>query len=271
MKNKTYLFLFAILFVNVLLGQTSVSKEINNVAGKKIQMSFNRASVKVIGWNQDKLAIKGTVSINNGEYDEHFTIDIKEQSDQVSLRTFVKDIDELPKITVIEVNGEKHYFKDNNEGRKALKAFKKSEGEDVNHWSEGVHTEINLEIYVPQATVLELESLYGDVDLEKLNGAMDVENTYGHVNALLDGGVPRNSMKLHSTYSFVDVTVPASAKMNLKLNSGYGEIYTDMNIEQDESKGERRNFGSKVNGRINGGGTPLEIEATYSNIYLRKL
>jgi len=269
MKNKTILAALFLCCTFSLVAQTSIQRNITNANGKTIVMDFNRANAKIIAWDKNEVSIKGSVSINNGDHDENFTIDIEEKSNEINIETFVKDIKNLPKMIVIRGQDEKHYFKDNAEGRKALKEFKRKTNSEYNSWSEGVHTEISLEIHVPKNSNLSIESLYGHVKLENVTSQVDVENTYGHVDVKM-GNTFSKAMKLHSTYSFVDVSLPASAKLDVKLNTGYGEIYTDLNIQQEDSSQHRRNFGSKVSGVLNGGGTPLQVEATYNNIYLRQ-
>jgi len=269
MKNETILAALLLCCTFSLTAQTSIQKKISNTSGKKILMDFNRANAKIIAWDKNEVSIKGSVSINNGDHDENFTIDIEEKSNEINITTFVKGIKNLPKMIVIKGEEEKHYFKDNTEGRKALKEFKRKSNGKYNSWSEGVHVEINLEIHVPKNSNLSIESLYGHVDLENITSQVNVENTYGHVDVKM-GNTFTKTMTLHSTYNFVDVSLPASAKLDVKLNTGYGEIYTDLNIQQEDSSQHRRNFGSKVSGVLNGGGTPLHVEATYNNIYLRQ-
>ena len=270
MKNKAILILTLLFCVNIIYAQTSVKKNITNVGSKTITMDFNRADVKIITWDKNEIDIKGSVSINQGDHDENFILDVKETSSSISIKTKIKDIDKLPKITVIQKDGEKHYFKDNAEGKKALKEFKRSNSGSYNSWSNGVFTEISLEIYVPKSSKLSSESLYGDIMLENISAQVDIKNTYGHVDIVFADTPLNQPIKLHSTYDFVDVSLPASAKLDLNLNSGYGEILTDMSIKQVNPSKSRKNFGSKVNGSLNGGGTRLEVEATYNNIYLRK-
>jgi len=269
MKNKTILAALFLCCTFTLIAQTSIQKNIANANGKKIIMDFNRASAKIIAWDKNEVSIKGSVSINNGDHDENFIIDIQEKSNEINIQTFVKNIDNLPKMIVIKNGDEKHYFRDTKEGKKALKEFKSKNEGHYNSWSEGIHTEITLEIHVPKNSNLSIESLYGHVDLENVTSQVNVENTYGHVDVKM-GNTFSKMMKLHSTYNFVDVSLPASAKLDLNLNTGYGEIYTDLNIQQNDPAQHRKNFGAKVSGSLNGGGTPLQVEATYNNIYLRQ-
>ena len=152
----------------------------------------------------------------------------------------------------------------------------------------------------------------GGVEIRDLRGALDVSSTktirlqnvmgpvaanamYGDIIAVWDRA-PTEEVRLHSTYANVDVSLPASAKVDVRFSTSYGEMFTDFNIqvksntvpEPEETdrqvrvfpSGGDRNFtfdfrsgGERkqgLTGSINGGGPLLALTATYKNIYLRK-
>jgi hypothetical protein len=74
-----------------------------------------------------------------------------------------------------------------------------------------------------------------------------------------------------SIYGYVDVTLPATTKANLKLSTSYGEILVAPEFKIEiEKQGDMVRYSDRVNGKINGGGMSIDIRSDYSKIYLRK-
>jgi hypothetical protein len=81
----------------------------------------------------------------------------------------------------------------------------------------------------------------------------------------------KGSISIHSIYDFVDVSLPAGAKANIGIETPYGDIYSDVDINvATTDKGMRVISGSKLKGTVNGGGVDLRLTSSYENIYLRK-
>jgi hypothetical protein len=65
----------------------------------------------------------------------------------------------------------------------------------------------------------------------------------------------------------VDVTLPSTAKANLKLRSDNGEIHTSFELQLlRPTLGPNRT----LTGTINGGGPDLDLRTLNGNIYIRK-
>jgi hypothetical protein len=170
---------------------------------------------------------------------------------------------------------------------------------------------VNVTLQVPAATSLELKSVNGgQITVEGVNGSIDVNNvngaiqitdvggpvvahaTNGRVTATLRQIAADKPMSFTSFNGNVDVTVPASAKANLKLRSDRGDVYTDFDVQttaapsQSSSRdADRRRDDTRdarggtryrlevdraIYGTINGGGADFELRTFNGNIYLRK-
>lgn len=69
----------------------------------------------------------------------------------------------------------------------------------------------------------------------------------------------------------IDITVAQKKGVDFKAKTISGEIYSDLDISYPEGKeGLRQIVGMNVSGRINEGGTAMELETISGNIYLRK-
>jgi hypothetical protein len=159
----------------------------------------------------------------------------------------------------------------------------------------------NLEIQVPAKTNLALSTVNGNsITVEGVEGDVEVSNTNGHVRLSgLMGSVVAHShngnlfavfrelsgnkpMSFTSMNGNIDVTLPPSAKANLRIRTDNGEGRTDFElqrlpgpapkIEDDRTRGGQGRIitDTTINATINGGGTDLELRTLNGNILIRK-
>lgn len=179
--------------------------------------------------------------------------------------------------------------------------------------SGGILRRANVLVQVPPATSLVLSTVTGGaVTVDGINGSIEVNNVNGSIRITDAGGpviahatngrvvvtlkqvVAGKPMSFTSFNGNVDVTLPASAKANLKLRSDRGDVYTDFDIQttnppprtatrpNDDRDDRARDRDSRDNpryrvemdraiyGSINGGGADFELRTFNGNIYLRK-
>jgi hypothetical protein len=120
---------------------------------------------------------------------------------------------------------------------------------------------------------LEIKSEYGSVYLDNVTGPVVCNATYGKVKATFDQVNQSKPISIVATYSAVDVSLPENTKADVKLESSYGNIYSDITLVQEKNSDsdDWGQWGGKtVNGKINGGGVEIYLKSPYSNIYLRK-
>ncbi len=124
---------------------------------------------------------------------------------------------------------------------------------------------------------LDVTMHYHKVKLTNTYGPLSINTIYGSIEAAFSDGPPTQDIRLHSTYQNVDLTLPNNTKADLRLNTSYGSMYTDFDIEvkangdqADNSNNDSHGDG-RMTGLINGGGKLVSLTATYRNIYLRKL
>jgi hypothetical protein len=156
----------------------------------------------------------------------------------------------------------------------------------------------DVEIRVPTRTNLKLSGLNGsDMIVENVDGEIEathmnagirltnvagavVANSHnGDVLATLTRITGDRAMAFTSFNGNVDVTLPATAKANLKMRSDNGDIYTDFDVQIGPAAPQttvrrdgrtRIEVNSSIYGTINGGGPEFELRTFNGNIYVRK-
>ena len=159
---------------------------------------------------------------------------------------------------------------------------------------------VDVTIHVPFWTVLNLNALnIGNIIVENVNGTIEAQgnngsiilkNVSGTIIAHAGGGdiraafsqiTPEKPMFFSTMDGDIDVTLPAEARVNLKMRSRQGDIFYDFDIAlktsqkieetRDRDSGKYRvSFNKYTLGVVNGGGPELTIDSFNGDIYIRK-
>lgn len=169
----------------------------------------------------------------------------------------------------------------------------------INVEANSIQQSVDLTIKVPQQFSLRIGTInHGEITVENVNGELEVNNVNGGIELnnvagsavanTVNGAVKATfkSVNTDTPMAFstlngnVDVTFPASAKMNLKLKSDRGDVYTDFDIDVDKSQSRvnrtnqngmyRVSIDEWVQGKVNGGGREIMMKNMNGNIYVRK-
>ncbi|MCF0041052.1 DUF4097 domain-containing protein [Dyadobacter fanqingshengii] len=162
-----------------------------------------------------------------------------------------------------------------------------------------VNTTMLLEIKVPQKFGLKVGTINnGDIVIENVSGEMEIQNVNGDITLTnISGSAVANTingtlkanfktidtsspMAFSTLNGNVDVTIPATAKFDVKLKSDRGEIYSDFDVDVDKSAPQatrsakdgmyKVSIDDWVKGKINGGGSEIMMKNMNGNIYVRK-
>ena len=119
---------------------------------------------------------------------------------------------------------------------------------------------------------LEIKTNNGSVDLNNITGPVVANTTNGEIKAVFSGLSQDKPTAISTINGVIDITLPATTKANMKLQSISGEMYTDFDLGVKNSKdGLSRVGGShQVDGTANGGGVDIQLKTINSNIYIRK-
>jgi hypothetical protein len=159
---------------------------------------------------------------------------------------------------------------------------------------------VHLDIQVPANTSLTLKVVNGgDITVEGVNGDIEANNVNGGVRLTNVGGAvvahalnddlvvsmtrvaEGKPMSFSSLNGDIDVTLPASTRAAVKLETSHGDIYTDFDVQLQargqpsvESGGSRGRYRVRAEramlGTINGGGPEFSFKTFNGDIRIRK-
>ncbi|MCA8829928.1 DUF4097 family beta strand repeat-containing protein [Hymenobacter pini] len=160
-------------------------------------------------------------------------------------------------------------------------------------------TPVDFTIKVPRQFSLQLATVQnGDITVDNVAGELEISNVNGSIrlndvagSAVLNtvngeliadfkevtAGAP---MAFSTINGKVDVTLPARAKVSVKLKSDHGEIYSDFDLTADSTPTKvtrtakdglyRVAQDTWTYGKINGGGPEFMVKTLNGNIYIRR-
>jgi hypothetical protein len=268
---KLYILLLCI-FIGKFQGfaQNNFNRYITLAGINKIEGDFEWGDIVVKNWDGNDLKITGNVDINLGESNDAFVLETEIQGDALLIKSTIRDWKSLPKYVTVRKGQEKVMIRAGDQEEIDWQTIKAEHGVEASSYSVGVLVDIKLTILVPARPALQVETGYGSLEVMECENPLDLKCIYGHLIAHLGQRKSKSDCNLKSIYSFVDVSVPENSDFGLTLETHYGKIYSDLDITIDTGRSINRIFESKVVGNLNGGNNPLNLQAIYNNIYLRK-
>ncbi len=224
--------------------QTTVTKTYPVKPGQQVALDFDYPqTVRVSTWDKNEVYVKALVSINNGENDSAFQLEEKSEDGVLSIRNRIKDLDQLPRVYTVRMDGQKVFFKSKEAYDDYLNKNKmKGNGYGTSH---GVDIQVTIEIKVPANTATNVEAKYGIVELVDFRGSVTVDAPYGGI----------------------DATINEAATGKLTATTHYGRILTNLNLKLTDMK--EKDFYTSITAEP-GKGPAYNLKSTYGTLYLRK-
>jgi hypothetical protein len=140
------------------------------------------------------------------------------------------------------------------------------------------------------AKELRVEGVEGEINADTVNGSIVITDASGPVVAhSLNGRLTANlkqvpagkPMSFSTLNGRIDLTLPANAKAELRINNQRGDTYSDFDlavtssVSRTESNREngpkyKLNLERTVSAQINGGGPEISLRSMHGQIYIRK-
>lgn len=245
MKTQLAILLIAALAPVTLQAQTTINKSIPAQAGQTVSINFDYPNlIRVSTWDKNEVLITGTASINGGENDDAFELLTSTSGATISIRNEIKNMKNLPhRITIID-GSQKMVFRNKEELKKYENEHGKK-GHDMQSW--GLDMEIIIDIKIPKNMKTTVQSTYGMVEIKDFNAPIDVDATYGGVDAAV---VEKNAGEIIA-------------------ETNYGEIFTNLDIKFGGEESRNENFHTLVSAKP-GNGPRYSFDSKYGNVYIRK-
>ena len=228
---KNIILAFALIITTSINAQRKIEKSVAVTNNQDVFLHFKFAqNIKIIQWNKNEVLAKAEVTIDDGEGNEAFSLQIEKSSGVVEIYSDFGD-----------------YFK--NKNRKYRN----------NH---NTTTDILYVVYVPSNVNLKIKSISGDVETDKFSGNLKTDLVSGDVTVKNYSG----ELWLKTVSGDLDVTID-KAVVNAKTLTG--TIYSNLSIDQGNNNKKSSGY-NKIRGTINNGKVLVKMETVSGNIYMRK-
>jgi len=232
-----------------LIAQKSIEKSANYQAGQEIIIELKFASkIKLVATDQSVVSIKSSVSINGDQHNDKYELQVEENASELKIPANLADIQDIAekRIQISDKNSDKQIITYGN-------SWYSEDGVRISSGKE-IIVEISHEIQVPRNANLTLKTIGGDIDAEYLSGAINLKTVKGDI----------------------DIKVPANANRTFLIKSR-SDVYSDLNIDFPDlsSNGLSRvggggKYKKTIEGKLNQGGTAIELKTYSGYIFLRK-
>jgi len=118
---------------------------------------------------------------------------------------------------------------------------------------------------------IEATTNHSDIRLDNVTGPLSINTVHGDIEGIFGAINQSNPLSMVSSHGDIDLSIPSATKADFKISTGWGEIYSDLDIKIDANQGSMKKYGgNKVVGKLNGGGVSFEVKSSHGSIYLRK-
>lgn len=238
-----YLFL-SLIICGGLNAQENLSKSFPVKQNQQIQLYFDFPQlVQVTTWEGNEIVVEGHVEINGGENNDAFMLGHTTTGGTFRISGEVAGIKNLPHRVTVHRDGQKMIFRDKEEWNK----YQKQHGRNFSNINIGPEIDIVLSVKVPKNMMTHVKSVYGMVEVRNFAGPINVEATYGGV----------------------DASIRENAVGEIVASTNFGEIYTNLDAKFGGEGYAGKDFHTLVSAKP-GAGPKYALESPYGNVYIRK-
>ena len=207
--------------------QRIVDKQITVKPDTKIDLKLDFAdSIHIKQSNDNILKVKVLVNINDNLHNDKYELVTNQDNQYLDISAEIHDMNTI-RVPCRNSKGS-HY---------------------VNYDGNCLTMDIYYEIEVPQVSNIRIETICG--------------------NIIVDKGI--NPMQLKSISGFIDLSIPSTSNLDIKIGTVTGGVYTNYVYNKDSDDWESHPCGTEAYIRIGKGGNKIRLETVSGDIYLRKL
>ena len=249
MKYSIYTALL-LLFCTTIQAQDIYTKSYATNDVEKVQLEFMWGDLNVTFADVNQVEVTYNLTVNRKSVTDAIELSDKKRKGVLKLEGDL-DFDEIEEQITLIYQGEKKVTMSKDEFNKRKSSLDKWDMMNTGYDFDG-----HITVVLPKNKIVKLETTYGDIEVA------------------FDGSKGDHDLSVLSTYGHVDMTIPASISTDLDLSSSYGEIYTDIDFKVNPNYTKRQDcqFGDHIKAVLNTKDQgSIALEATYDNIYLRKI
>ena len=229
--------------------QTKIEKSVAVKPGQKLSLNFEDPNlIKLHTWDKNEVIIKGSVSINNGENDAAFQIEVSQAGNTTTVSSVLKDKENIPRRIVIKKGDTEYFFKAKDNNDPAIQKFLDENGHDYTYMSHGIIKDIELEIFVPKGMDTRIESKFGLIEVKDFQAPLVAISKFGGI----------------------DASIVKSSTGELTARTQFGEILTNLDVKFDDNREKDHDKHWTVVSAKPGAGHRYDLESKFGKVYLRK-
>lgn len=233
-----------------------------------IKVDTEYADIEMESYDGDEIIIEASVNINLNMDNEGFLLKSSKNGSVINIESKI-DCENIPKRVLLTDNeGNITMLLSDDE---SLKDIDMTDG-TYRSMNYGYQTDITIKVLIPEHKDLHVQSTYGDLLAIGNYSNIHAGITYGDIEIKQTQVASSSSIKLESTYGFVDYTIPHSSDIEFNLSTSYGEIFSDLDVvTSNKSVFSKTSCGGERGGKytLNEAKSIAYITSTYDDIYLR--
>lgn len=128
---------------------------------------------------------------------------------------------------------------------------------------------------------MELSNVNGPITLTNIGGSVVANTVNGDITATFRSVADGKPMSFTNLNGEIDVTFPPDVRMNAKMRSEWGDVFTDFEMEMDRSGTQvgasstgsgtyKVTVNNWITGTVNGGGPEYQFRSMRGDIYIRR-
>jgi hypothetical protein len=207
--------------------------------------------IRVQTWDKNEILIKGEVSINKGENDDAFELQVDQSGNKIIISSILKDKENIPHRLMIKMGDTEYFFKAKDVNDPEVQKFLEDNGREYAYMSNGIIKKITLEIFVPKGMETTIESKFGLVEIRNFQAPL----------------------KVYSKFGGVDASITERSTGELTARTEFGEILTNLDVKfsTDKTMPESHHHDRlTVISAKPGTGPTYDFESKFGKVYLRK-
>jgi len=117
---------------------------------------------------------------------------------------------------------------------------------------------------------LKVISEHADLAFVNISGPAKIYSTHGAINVVFSEINQSSPISISSPHGDIDVTFPSNAAANIELFAGYGEIFSNLDLEYEKNKEGLTSYSNHIIATLGGGGVDIKIKSDHADIFLSK-